>query len=196
MAFDPKGRTVTSGADDGFLRCFAVPTGKSISKVRGQGVIRAVRYAPDGDTVFFGTDKGVWRAQVSTGEVIEQRPCQPRIMSLQLSADGHTLLAGCSNGTVRLWRLEDADSAPRVIRVGVNSVGALGVRRDGRLLATGDHAGILCLVDLRNGTVIAKTEKAHRASINGVGFGAKEEHLFSVGADARLKIWKLNAPSR
>lgn len=191
VAFDPTGRTVASGCDDGYLRCFAAATGKAVSEVRGQGAVLAACYAADGDTVFLGTDDGVWRAMVASGEVLERRPCPAGVTSLLLSPDGHTLLAGCRNGSVQLWRLHDVDPAPLTVRVGANPVGALALDSDGRLIASGDAAGVLCLVDARNGTVIAKLENAHGAPIHGVGFvgTGQAQRLFSAGADAHLKVW-------
>jgi WD40 repeat protein len=77
-----------------------------------QGVVYAVAFAPDGQTILTGCDRvvgGILRGEVRQWNAATGQPASAPletlapVRSLAFSPDGRTFLTGCADGTAQLW---------------------------------------------------------------------------------------------
>ncbi|WP_165975688.1 WD40 repeat domain-containing serine/threonine protein kinase [Actinomadura rubrisoli] len=106
MAFDPTGRVVAIGGDDGTVTLWDCAARRRLGTVPHDRSVYAVAFSPDGRTLATASGDTVvlWdvaqrkRTATLTGH-------RGLVSSLAFSRDGRTLASGGFDGTVRLWAL-------------------------------------------------------------------------------------------
>ena len=114
-----------------------------------------------------------------------------RILSLTFYKR-HTLIAGCSNGTIWIYDIRGQGRIKRTMSLGANSRGALKdilvwsvkIARD-NVLVSGDSSGQLRFWDLKTATQL-QTVVCHDADIHDIAPSAEGMALMSGGADGKL----------
>lgn len=187
----PDGTLVASGTDWKWAGVWDTHTGKLILKLAGAGENTFVdRFTPDGRYVVTRDDNsdtvGLWDPR--TGKLVRAlRGPEARIVTIDLSASGHRLLAGAADQTVRMWdtetgtllffadisalRTEDVPipaGAAKVL-VGLHPSGEqalaelIGQREPGLLFDLPDHRGIEGVVDAAYAAVPYRFTEEERA---------------------------------
>jgi RNA polymerase sigma factor (sigma-70 family) len=140
--FSPDGTDVVVGDDHG--RAVVIPNWKTGGTEPGtcvdehhQGTVRAVRFAPDGQTVASAGTDGAIRLWVPTsGQVLQTLTGHHgAVHALAWAPDGKTLASAGEDGTVRVW-VPTAAAPPRVCRGHAGAVRALAFSTDGKVLAS------------------------------------------------------------
>lgn len=125
---------------------------------------------------------GAQMSQVVLAEAFTYSIC------VALRADGQYLVAGTSNGEIRLWRV--ADRTP-ILAFEAHPGGVYGIAysANGRLIASGGGNGELRLWDGAGGTSLA-TLSGHTGGIWGVAISADGQLLASgSGLNGEIRLW-------
>ena len=121
-----------------------------------------------------------------------------RIQVAVLTPDGSTLVAGGTDGSIRLWSLETRMKLATLrnrlhLRTGHGALTTcLACSADGVLLASGHFDGAIYLWELATGLEL-DVKLGHEGAVGGVAFPPGGATLLTAGADATLKFWDLAA---
>jgi eukaryotic-like serine/threonine-protein kinase len=112
-AFSPDARRVLSASGDHTLRLWETRTGRELLCLEGHGhLVRCLAFAPDGRRALTGaSDRTVRLWDLATGQELDRfLGHTDSVLAVAFTADGRAVSIG-ADGTVRCWRLPDADQA-------------------------------------------------------------------------------------
>jgi len=124
-----------------------------------------------------------------------------KVQTVLFSPDGAVLIAGGTDGTIRLWelatRMKVATFRNRLsLRTGHGSMcTCLALSGDGTLLASGHLDGSVYLWEYATGLEL-DVRCSHDGAVAGLAFTPADATLVSGGADATLRFWDLAAARR
>jgi WD40 repeat protein len=110
------------------------------------------------------------------------------IQTVAVSPDGQLIVAGYSNSTVKLWRVDGTlvatleGHAAAVLKIRFNP--------DGQMFASASEDGTIKLWQ-RDGTLV-RTITGHTAAIWGLAFSPGGNYLASASEDQTVKLWRLD----
>ncbi len=137
LRYTPDGKYLVAGRGDSNLLVWETAGYKLIHQLIGStGAIRALAIAPDSKTCASADSEQIVRLwNLVEGKEIKQLTVQERAAVLTFSADGGQLIAGCNDGSVRIWQL-DSLTLSRVIEAHESPVLYLAVTPGGATLAS------------------------------------------------------------
>lgn len=198
LAFLPNGNLV-SGSEDQSAAIWDLAAKKLLRRIDvGQPVYR-VAVSPDGRQIATGTgnlpksqpgDVRIWNAE--TGAAMQTlRDSQGYQLGLTWAADGKTLAAINTAGSVSLWAAETGERGPTV--GGLKTIRALALSPNHERLAVGDgsNAGYVWIYDVSTGQLLAET-KAHDKLLLSVTFSPDGNTLATASEDGNVKLWTIH----
>ncbi len=129
LAYSHDGRYLVAGTNEGEARLWKLDRGKETALVGHVGALSAVGFV-DGAVVTGGED-GTVRLWSLTGSARSLLRVNGEVIALDVTADGHHVVAGTSNGIAYLWSLDSFGAA-------VPETGALAPFLDGLTIAVID----------------------------------------------------------
>jgi WD40 repeat protein len=102
--------------------------------------------------------------------------------------DSRHVACGYGDGQVRVWNV-DSGMETMHQRLSFDNVFAVAVSRDGKLLAVGNFAGFIGIVDAKSGNVMTDLWKAHDFDVHTLAFSNDGTRLSSSAHD--MKIWRV-----
>ncbi len=200
----PDGRTIAIGNDDGSakIKICSFPDGAELSSFEISPSARAVKFAPDGKSVYIGTIKDkVERINVSTGKrmTLFQHPGEyadvTRIMEILFSDNGQMVTAD-DYGNMRWWdiafgkELKDVKGSTGM----VNDMQFLPGKQ--KIVIAGGDPGFfdpnINLVDF-TAKKIVNTLKGHSNSATSFAVTPDGKFLLSASYDRTIRIWDLTS---
>jgi WD40 repeat protein len=108
LQYSADGRFLVAARGDGTLLVWETPQYKLIHKLSGStGPVLALAIAPDNQTCASAAeDQAIHFWNLKTGKETRQITVSEHASSLCFSRAGHCLLAGCQDGSIRIWQLE------------------------------------------------------------------------------------------
>jgi WD40 repeat protein len=119
VAFSPSAETLATGSADATIKLWHVPTQSELATLLGhkEGLSR-VAFSPDGRTLASSSsDDGTVRFwHVATRREIGAFPIK-RVVHLAFSPDNQSLMLGCEDGSLHLWRAPTLEEIDRIDEV-------------------------------------------------------------------------------
>jgi WD40 repeat protein len=167
VAVCPDGKTLASGARDGFIVCWDLDAARPRWTVKahddnGNGFTRvlSVAFSPDGKTIASGGwDRTVKCWDAASGRLKLTIPHEDLVYSIAFSPDGTTLASGEHHtGVIHFWDVGTGKSTG-VLQSGRGTVRSVAFSSDGKTLASGGYVvrrnggGVVRLWDLSERTL-------------------------------------------
>jgi WD40 repeat protein len=209
-ALNAAGDLALLGLNDGTAGVFSVPDGRRLSVLhdpeqepaRKWGLVRTVRFSPDGTRTlagFWDGAVGIWDA---TGEQAldflrpAEAPEAPKlaagreglVSSLDLSADGRYLFVGCADMTPLIW---DLQSRRIVFSASEQNEEVIRLHLDGEAVLWATEAG--CVWSARPGEAPVKRVSANETWSEAVF--APDGGSLLVRTPDQVKLWRLDGES-
>ena len=196
IKFEPGGRWLASGGDDGTVRIWPVGVEAGGATARTIGTVHDVIWKvcinQDGSIVASAGEDGTVRLwDVATGTQLAQPLTGQRgeFLGVAFSPDGRALVAGTGAGEVYGWLVPSGDKRFQPIRgAHTSDVWDLSFDPRGDRFATTSSDGTSVVFDFPSGRMVGRAfEGAGRVA--GVRFTRDGSVLFGGGADGALRLW-------
>ena len=112
-----------------------------------------------------------------------------RVHSMAFSPDGHTLVSGSYDGTVRLWDVATHRQIGAPLNGHDGEVYSVAFSPDGKVVASGADDGMVRLWDVTTHRGIGVPLNGHDGEINSVAFSPDGTILAAGGSDGTVRLW-------
>lgn len=188
LAFSPSGNEVATGAVDGVISLWEVPSGKFIAEWRAHPArITCIIHSPDGSRIFSGAydaTVNVWNRQ-PLYRIGEFRGHALPVDAIAVSPDGGCIASGSSDETVRGWDTHAAIRGARPVNNGL--LHCVCFSPDGARIAGGDDR-LVHVWDTETGQELSAWH-GHAGAVNSVAFSPDGERIASGSADQTIRVW-------
>jgi WD40 repeat protein len=114
-----------------------------------------------------------------------------RVTAVALTSDGHRVVSGSSDNTLRLWDLASGQTL-RTLQGHTAGVNAVVLTADGRRLVSASWDNTLRVWDLESGQTL-RTLEGHVARVNAVALTPDGRRVVSGSWDNTLRVWDLES---
>ena len=182
VAVDKDGTRVISGSDNRIVRVWNVLSGKTVVGPLHGHDLRVTSVALSGNNRYIVSASDsirIWDA--SNGKLVRVLRCDPSTwtISVAVSEDCQTVVAGCSDGLVRVWKISEENKGEAVLRGHNDWVKCVALSHDGRRVISGSPDKTVRVWDISSMTI-----EGCDSAVN-----AKEEkkiYKLSVSIDGQL----------
>ncbi len=185
LAFDPTGKTIASGHENGKIHLTGIESGSPLATFQQNGLyVGALRFSPDGNILMSSSNQELLRLwDVSSGACIRTLPAEAvgnRNRGVAISKDGNLIVTGSGEPILLLWRTQPPDKNLQITRLEghASRVWSIALSSDDRLIASGDEEGTTLISDAQSGKVLqtfSLDRPYERMNISGVtGLNAAE----------------------
>ncbi len=180
-SFSPDGQRLAAASEDGTASVWDAASGRLIRSLRHPQRVNAVAFVAGGDQLATASGDGLLRCfdLIDGSETCRRRGHAEAIWSLAGHPDSAGLVTGSADGTARTWNV--SDEGEPLLRFG-DRAQALTISADGSMLAAGDAAGMLRLVDVNSLTDRAAIP-IPAGRINSVAFAPHHAGLLAAACD-------------
>jgi WD40 repeat protein len=201
IAFHPEGRVLASARADGTVPVWDTATGKErlcLTPKAGPAGGAFIAFSPDGKLLACGGRKVIHLWDWAAGREVRRLLAEPKegFESMAFAPDGHTLVSGGDEGTVRQWRVADGKILAE------HQLGFLRFRQvafspDGRLLAlSGEQDPVVSLWEVATWQEVHRLV-GHRDEASCLAFAPDGRRLASGSRDFTVLVWDIApAPGR
>lgn len=190
--FDPEGRFLYSGGDDGRIIRWSVPDGGKLAEWEAPDQVWALATSPDGRVLASGgTDDAITLWSSATGERL--RPLEGHTGAiagpngLAFSPDGKRLASASFDKTARIWDVETGKTL-HTLRGHNAELQAVAFDPVGKLVATASVDKRIVLWDAETGQPVGLLA-GHDNIVFGVAFDADGGRLLSASRDNTMRLW-------
>jgi WD40 repeat protein len=212
VAFSPDGKTLAVACDDGTIRLWGIPTGKSrLYRQKRDGFAFSLAFSPDGNSLAWGEVANASREEIYNGFVGDW-PCCVRMLDLHTgkqqvlarartkhyqvdvaySSNGKTL-AFCVDAAIRLLDLPSGRERT-VVRGGGATAPELAFSPDGKVLAVSSGKEKKFEVRLWDvGTAKVKAIHPVEADFLGPMAFSPDGKVLGVGVGSVVRLWEVKS---
>jgi WD40 repeat protein len=199
VAFAPNGRQVVACGGDGSVRLWEAERPQDVQLIQkpdDQAVQRAVAFCPDGRRIVSVGDlrrnggSTIYLWDLESGKRRDFPRGSSRYTAMALSPDGAQLLAGNTDGTMRLLNLDGGLDRLLIDAPNPPAIGCVAFAPGGGHALSGASNGSLHLWDLSTGKVVHRFQ-GHTGAVTGVGFSPDGHFALSCSLDKSVRLWSL-----
>jgi eukaryotic-like serine/threonine-protein kinase len=191
-AWDPGGRYLVTGDDDGRVRFWDADGGTSDRPgFRQNGKVRVLTVSPDGRTVLTGEGKNARLWDAGSGQAVgDPVPHLGVVLAAAFSPDGRTVLTSSREDlTTRLWEAATGKPVVGPFRH-KGMVEALAFSPDGQAFVTGGHDRTARIWSLGANQAVGQP-LPHETEVRTVGFSSDGRTLLTAGFGNTLRVWEI-----
>jgi WD40 repeat protein len=196
IAFSPDGRQLAAGTslpNVNRVRIWNTGTGKEDKTLGTNGLVRALTWSPDGETLAVATHNiqgPVSLFDMANGDV-RTLPAETCVAeSLLFSADSEKLFVGNWKGSILIFDMDDRK--PQATLKGHSSVvSGLALSRDGKTLASCSHDRTLKLWNVADVSPPETVTIGHAEDAAWLRFSHNSKLLATSGYDGTVRIWEV-----
>jgi hypothetical protein len=194
LAFAADGSRLLAGSKDGNVRLWNTRTGGELHRFRQEGAAQ-VAVSSDGQLMAVADSKDnaikIWN--VKTGEEVHCFTGHTgAVTSVAFSRDGHRVLSGSRDGTMRLWDVA-REGEGRVFRRPLGWwVSCVAFTPDGRRAIAGYHDYSVRLWDLETRQEL-RCFQGHRDTVTSLAVSPDGHSFLSGSEDRTMRLWDLES---
>jgi WD40 repeat protein len=196
LAFDPTGRWLATGGDDGKIRVCDFRYFAGAASVAARGPITSLAYSPDGRLVASGSEDGtvqLWDAL----RWKEERALighKGAVNCVAFNPDGDFVVSGGADRTVKVWEIATGRNV-KTLSGHTGAVNAMAFSPDGEILATASSDGTVRVWDWRREQAL-RVISGHGEPVHTVDFrpdgrilASGSGSLSSLGSHGGYALW-------
>jgi WD40 repeat protein len=199
IAFQPQANILATGSFDGYLALWDIDTNTVQGRLPGAaGEVISLDYSADGSLLAAVTGYPEYKVHVwampAAQLVLSLDGDSENYVGVALAPDGQTFATMSrfddimKGSYVRIWRTSDG---VMLLQTDIANVTSMAFSPDGELLALGNETGILRLVQVQDGSLIAALP-GHTGLISGVAFSPDGILLATSSGDGTVFVWGLH----
>jgi WD40 repeat protein len=210
VAFDRDGRWIVAGGFDGLVRLWDARTGESrgvmstqTTDAAGRSVpyqVWSVAFSPDGHHVVTGSGFDpdgtahnliqMWNVDTLSAEGDPFKgPNEATIQTVKFDFNGRDVVAGSSDGTVRVWDPANRKVVKEQLTADQNPVLSLAIANKSQWMATGEGGGSVRVWDMVHSPPAAIPLDGHQNWVHSVAISPDDQVIVSGSADGTLQLW-------
>lgn len=156
------------------------------------GLVYCLAYSPDGTRIassHINDQKTVAVWDTETGKEIHLIRDNPsHVHGLRYSPDGRLLVAGCTDGSIRIWDAATFDLVRAIDAHGAPVYSVAFAPPDGARFASAGTDGTVRIWETATGAAITKL-RGHTGAAMGVAFSPDGRRIASAGYDNTVRLW-------
>ena len=196
LAFSRDGATLASGSLDRTVRLWDVATRTLRTTLEQMHRVTTVLFSPDGPTLVFGAEDGVWLRDMMAGNAALLPGHEPGLVpnSVALSSDGALLAAAHSGSTspVKLWDMRTLEPAGTLPLDGHTDLVAVAFSPDGTSLAAGSFTSPrVPFWDVATRRLLGTLEGGQGGGVGEISFSPVGDLLASGSRGGPINLWNL-----
>jgi len=161
--------------------------------------VYSVKFALNGNLVSASLDGSLILWEVETGEKLKSffHPEKLGFRVARISTDLQIVVAGGDDNCAHVWKL--ASNTVQALSGHENTVFAVDLSTNGKLVATGCSGGTLRVWSVETGQAVVIVDDAHDMGITSCAFKYSEDDLVEIvtaGNDTRIKVWNFQEETR
>ncbi len=206
LRFSPDNSLLLTAGVDGFLRTWGAESGTPGETIGNAGHPLGIVFR-NPDTALVCASSGLsgwnlasrWRLERAVGDGGEASPLADRVNALVFTTDGRQLITGggepSRDGEIKIWETATGRLLKEFKHVHSDTVFALDLSRDDRLLASAGADRFARVTEMATGKTLKNLE-GHVNHVLGVGWRRNGRSLMTAGADNLAKIWDYQTAER
>jgi WD40 repeat protein len=114
VAFNPDGKTLASGSEDGTIKLWDVAIGKNLATLKlkvDEVEVNCVTFSPDGKTLAGGTEERIELWDVASRKNTVSLTHGDAVLAIAFSPGGETLASGSTGGTIKVWNMRNGKNS-------------------------------------------------------------------------------------
>jgi WD40 repeat protein len=210
VAVDREGKYIAAGGFDGLVRLWDARTLAPIAAMRAEAKpaqgpslpyqVRSVAFSPDGHSLVTGSgfDESlmprnilqVWNVDTRNpdGEPM-QGQAGTAVWAVAFTSTGQEVISGSSDGTVRVWDVNQRKEIPKPLFGDQNPVYSLAAANHAPWIAAGGGGGSVRVWDMASTPPDDTPLERHRDWVQGVAISPDDTLIVSGSADDNLQLW-------
>jgi WD40 repeat protein len=148
-----------------------------------QQILAAPRIAPSADT------GALFTGVVARRDTLKIIPTSASVLSAALSPDGHRIVSGSADDTLRLWDADTGQPIGGPLTGHTDMVASVAFSPDGHHIVSGSNDRTLRLWNADTGQPIGAPLTGHTGAVNGVAFSPDGHRIVSGSDDRTLRLW-------